>query len=178
MKALVGTLVFALCGVPLVSAAQDAHNPVSDALRSMEQRRGKNLVEAAEDVPAEKYGFKPTPAQMSFADVVVHLAEGNDYLCSAITGMAAPQRSKVAATDAKDKLVARLKETFDFCEAALAKLDDSKFADKIPFFGGREVSRASAALITVDDWADHYSQLAIYMRLNGLLPPTAKRRAQ
>ncbi len=38
----------------------------------MEQRRGKNLVEAAEDMPAEKYGFKPTPAQMSFGDVVVH----------------------------------------------------------------------------------------------------------
>src|SRR2546425_238466 len=108
MKALVGTLVFALYGVPLVSAAQDAHNPVSDALRSMEQRRGKNLIEAAEDMPAEKYGFKPTSAQMSFGDVVVHLAEGNDYLCSTITGVAAPQRSKVAATDAKDKLVARL----------------------------------------------------------------------
>ena len=109
MKALVGALVFALCGVPLVSAAQDARNPVSDALRSQEQRRGKNLVEAAEDMPAEKYGFKPTPAQMSFGDVVVHLAEGNDDLCSAITGVAAPQRSKVAATEAKDKLVARLK---------------------------------------------------------------------
>jgi len=177
MKALVGTLVFALCGAPLVSAAQDAHNPVSDALRSMEQRRGKNLVEAAEDMPAEKYGFKPTPAQMSFGDVVVHLAEGNDDLCSAITGVAAPQRSKVAATEAKDKLVARLKETFAFCEAALAKLDDSKLAEKVPFFG-REVTRAAAALITVDDWADHYSQVAIYMRLNGLLPPTAKRRAQ
>ena len=73
----------------------------------------------------------------------------DDYLCSAITGVAAPQRSKVPAT-----------------------------AHKIPFFGGREVSRAAAALITVDDWADHYSQVAIDLRLNGLLPPTAKRRAQ
>ena len=42
-------------------------------------------------MPAEKYGFKPTAAQMSFGDVMVHLAEGNDYLCSAITGVAAPQ---------------------------------------------------------------------------------------
>ncbi len=90
MKALVGTLVVALCGAPLVSAAQDARNPVSDALRSMEQRRGKNLVEAAEDMPAEKYGFKPTPAQMSFGDVVVHLAEGNDDLCSAIAPAPSP----------------------------------------------------------------------------------------
>ena len=176
MKALVGSLVLTLCAVTAVSAAQDARNPVSDALRSMEQRRGKNLVEAAEDMPAEKYGFKPTPAQMSFGDVVVHLAEGNDELCAGISGVAAPQRSKVAATDAKDKLVARLKETFGFCEAALAKLEDSKLADKIPLFG-REMTRAQVGLITVDDWADHYSQVAIYMRLNGLLPPTAKRRA-
>jgi len=40
-------------------------------------------------MPAEKYGFKPTAAQMSFGEVQAHLAEGNDYLCSAITGVAA-----------------------------------------------------------------------------------------
>src|SRR5207245_9253652 len=106
---------------------------------------------------------KPTPAQMSFGDVVVHLAEGNDDLCSAITGVAAPQRSKVAATGAKDKLVARLKETFAFCEAALAKLDDSKLAEKVPFFG-REVTRAAGALIEVDAWGAHCGPGACYVR--------------
>ena len=46
----------------------------------------------------------------------------------------------------------------------------------MPFFGEREITRAEAILATVEDWGDHYSQLAIYLRLNGLLPPTAKKK--
>jgi uncharacterized damage-inducible protein DinB len=158
-------------------AAQDSRNPVSDALGAREQRHAKNLVEAAQDMPAEKYGFKPTPAQLSFADVVVHLADGNDYFCSTIAGQPAPQRPKLVATAAKDALVARLKETFDFCSSSLANVTDATLADSVPWFGNRKVSRANAVIVTVDDWADHYSQVAIYLRLNGLLPPTAKSRS-
>jgi hypothetical protein len=106
----------------------------------------------------------------------VHLSGGNDYLCGAIGGMKAPTRAKVAATDSKDALVARLKETFQFCEQALAKLDDSKLAEEIDIFG-RKTTRAAAMTITTGDFADHYSQSAIYLRLNGLLPPTAKKPA-
>ena len=94
-------------------------------------------------MPADKYGFKPTPAQMSFADIVVHLTEGNDYLCGAIAGAKAPQRSKVSATDSKAVLIARLKETFQFCNDAIATLDDTKLGEQIPFFGGRPMSRAA-----------------------------------
>jgi hypothetical protein len=46
----------------------------------------------------------------------------------------------------------------------------------VPFFGNSEVTRAEAMFAAAEDWADHYSQLAIYLRLNGLLPPTAKRQ--
>jgi len=81
----------------------------------------------------------------------------------------------VAGTDSKDALVARLKETFAFCDQALANLDDSKLAEQLPAFGGRTMSRAALMTITTGDWADHYSQMAIYMRLIGLLPPTAKK---
>jgi hypothetical protein len=47
----------------------------------------------------------------------------------------------------------------------------------LPFFGGQMMSRAAVMTITTGDWADHYSQEAIYLRLNGLLPPTAKKPA-
>jgi glutathione S-transferase len=88
----------------------------------------------------------------------------------------APKRNEVKAAAGKEKLVARLKETFAFCESALAKVDDSNLSGKVPFFGGREITRADAMMLTAEDWADHYSQLAIYLRLNGLLPPTAKKK--
>src|SRR5437867_11212283 len=94
MKACVGTLALALCAAPAVGAAQQ--NPVADAFRSMEQRHAKNITDAAEEMPADKYGFKPTPAQMSFGDVIAHLIEdGNDNLCGAASGQKAPTRPKL-----------------------------------------------------------------------------------
>jgi DinB family protein len=171
--------IIVIDGVPLERAGVDAKNPVSDAFRFVEQRQAKNITEAAELMPADKYGYKPTPAQMSFGDVVAHLiADGNDYLCSAASGQKSPDRPKFAGTDPKDKLVAGLKDSFQFCATALAAMQDAQLGDSIKFFGGRMATRGLATLITVADWADHYSQMANYLRLNGLLPPTAKRAAQ
>ena len=162
-----------LCGITATAAAQA---PVSDALRSTAKRAETNLVAAAEEMPAGKYGFKPTPAQMSFGDVIAHLAGGNDFLCSSISGTAAPKRAEVKGGAPKEKLVSALKESFQFCGSSLGKVNDSGLGQKVPFFGGREVPRAGMMLAAAEDWADHYSQLAIYLRLNGLLPPTAKQK--
>jgi hypothetical protein len=141
----------------------------------MEQRYARILVAAAEAMPAEKYNYRPTPGQMSFAQVQVHLInEGNDLLCGKVAGMAPPTRTAIDTTASKDALVARLKESFQFCEQAFAKLDDSNLSQPIQLFG--PVTLASAMMITVGDWADHYSQEANYLRLNGVLPPTARPR--
>ena len=170
------TAAFALTLLPGIASAQAA-NPVAQAFRDDAASVGKNLIAAADEFPAAKYGFKPTPAQMSFGDVVDHLSQGNDFLCGTIGGVKAPARAKVASTGSKDALVARLRETFAFCDQALAGLDDSKLAETLPLFG-RTMSRAAIMTLTTADWADHYSQSAIYLRLNGLLPPTAKKPAQ
>src|SRR5881296_3185993 len=106
MRASLGTILVALCAAPLAVAPARAQNPVTNGLRAIEQRQAKNIVEAAEEMPADKYGFKPTPAQMSFGDVVAHLIkEANNYLCSAASGMKQPDADKFAGTDSKDKLV-------------------------------------------------------------------------
>jgi uncharacterized damage-inducible protein DinB len=159
--------------LPSVALAQGS--PVADGFRQNYQIVAKNLIAAAEEMPADKYSFRPTPPQMSFAKVVTHLSEGNDYLCGKIGGTTAPQRTKVDTTSSKDILLARLKETFQFCDQSFASLSDSKLGEQIPFFGGKPWTRASIMTLTTADWADHYSQAAIYMRLNGLLPPTAKK---
>jgi len=149
--------------------------PVASAFRDNFKQISRNLIDAGDEMPANKYSYKPTKAQMSFGKIMVHLAEGNDYLCGAIGGVKAPERTKVKETDKKPVLVARLKETFEFCDQALAQLDDSKLSEQVPMFG-QTMSRAGVIIITTGDWADHYSQEAIYLRLNGLLPPTAKKK--
>jgi len=97
---------------------------------------------------------------------------------ASLGGVKAPTRTKVASTDGREALLARLRETFAFCDQALAPLTDANLAEQLPFFGGRKMSRAAIMTLTTVDWADHYSQSAIYLRLNGLLPPTAKKPAQ
>jgi uncharacterized damage-inducible protein DinB len=169
-------LSLALCC--LAGAATAQSSPVSDALRTMAKRSSANLIAGAEEMPARKYGFKPTPAQMSFGDILVHLSGGNDFLCSAIAGTTAPKRSEIKVAAGKEKLIARLRESFQYCETSLAQVDDSKLSRQVPWFGNRQVTEAHAILATAEDWGDHYSQMAIYLRLNGLLPPTAKQKEE
>ena len=153
----------------------DPTSPVADAVRASVGRAEANFVGAAEDMPAGKYGFKPTPAQMSFGEVIAHMAGGNDALCSSLGGVAAPKRPALPAGASKEQLVARLRGTFEFCDSALAGLDDAGLGERVPYFG-EQSSRGAVVLAAVEEWAGHYSQIAVYLRLNGLQPPTAKRR--
>jgi len=148
-------------------------NPVSAAVKGQLPRFSKNMVAAAEAMPAEKYGFKPTPEMNSFGHLVMHIAQSNNLLCSKISG-AAPPDVKYADSDPKDKLVAALKASFEYCATVLEKVDDSKLGEQMMLFGNRPFSRAGVLIILSDDWYDHYGAQAIYLRLNGILPPTAQ----
>jgi DinB superfamily len=171
---------FALLALaPAISFAQAAPappstTPVADALRAGLARYSKNMTAAADAMPAEKFSFKPTPDQSTFAHLTIHIAESNNLFCSKVSGLAAPEGLKLAETDSKDKLVAAVKDSFDFCSTALAKVDDSHLSDQIALFGGRNVSRAGVILILSGSWADHYSAQSMYLRLNGVLPPSAQ----
>jgi hypothetical protein len=148
-------------------------NPVTTTVKSQLTRYEKNMVAAADLMPAEKYSFKPTPEMNSFGHVVMHIAQSNYFLCSKISGVAAPD-AKLTDADGKDKLVAALKASFEFCSTALAGVDDTKLGDPLTLFGNRQTSRAGALITLSDDWYDHYGTEAVYLRLNGILPPTAQ----
>jgi uncharacterized damage-inducible protein DinB len=152
-----------------------AKDPVSSALRDILPGRRKSTLAAVEAMPAEKFNYKPTADQMTFGHLVVHMAETNDLLCSKAAAVPAPKVDEVKETDSKDKLVAALKASFDFCSDALAKMDDSRLAETTEIFPGRQGSRAWASMILAGAWADHYAEAAMYLRLNGVLPPTAKK---
>jgi uncharacterized damage-inducible protein DinB len=160
---------------PAQTASAQAKAPFSSALRDILPGRQKNTIAAVEAMPADKFNYKPTADQMTFGHLVVHMAETNDLLCSKAAGVPAPKVEEVKETDSKDKLVAALKASFDFCSNTLAKMDDSKLGETAEIFPGRQGSRAWASLILAGTWADHYAEAAMYLRLNGILPPTAKK---
>jgi uncharacterized damage-inducible protein DinB len=171
MKRIIGLfLLFAATAV----LAQDK-NPVTSVAKQILPRQQKNLVAAVEEMPADKFGYKPTEQQMTFGHLVLHIIESNNYLCSHIGDVPEVKPPvPLKESDGKEKLVAALQASFDFCNTALGKVDDSKLGDEVELFGGRKGSRAFALIALTNDWADHYSSAALYLRLNGLLPPTAQ----
>src|SRR6266481_8399097 len=161
---LTGVLVLVALVAAVAAYAQESSapvaNPVSTTVKNQLTRFSKNMVAAAESMPADKYGFKPTPEMNSFAHLVMHIAQSNFLLCSKISGTAAPD-SKLADSDGKDKLVAGVKASFEFCSTALANVDDSKLGDPMVLFGNRPASRAAALIALSDGWNDHYGTQAI-----------------
>src|SRR5580692_12633978 len=104
-----GLAMMATLVVRTVCGAQEAApgpvtNPVTTMVKSQLTRYEKNMVAAADSMPAEKYGYKPTPDMNSFGHVVMHIAQSNYFLCSKISGTAAPDM-KLTAADGKDKWV-------------------------------------------------------------------------
>jgi hypothetical protein len=165
-------VVLAGAVLPALASAQSS-SPVSDTFRRTLARLEKNLVASAEEMPAKKYSYKPTAAQMTFGEVVLHVAGDNYEACAPIGNARAPELPKLTPTDDKDKLVERLRESFALCDQMAAHLDDSGLGEVVSSFGV-QWPRAGLMSERVEDWADHYSQMAIYLRLNGLLPPTAQ----
>ena len=167
-----------VCGLPLRGRQEPATqsqvtNPVTTTVKGQMTRFAKNMVGAAEAMPAEKYGFKPSPEMNTYGHLVLHILQTNNLLCAKASGAATPE-VLLTETDGRDKLVSGLKASFDFCSTALTNVDDSKLGDPLILFGNRPSSRAGALIALSDGWFDHYSTQAIYLRLNGILPPSAQ----
>jgi len=152
-------------------------NPVTGSAKTIFQRQQKNLVAAAEQMPADKYDYKPTPQQNSFGQTVAHVVGSNYTICKTFNDSTPPAGDTLPkATDPKDKLVGALKQSVDFCNSALDGLTDAKLGDQITFIRGMKVPRAYALQTLILDYADHYAAMAMYMRLNGMLPPSAQQQ--
>jgi uncharacterized damage-inducible protein DinB len=159
-------------------------NPITTVFRNRTIASQRTLAQAFDSIPEAKFSYKPTPAQMTIGQVAAHLTSDNYFYCNNFGAMKGERAvadtttadTVKAATWGKEKLVSQLKTSFAFCESALAQLDDAKLADQITVAAGpntRTVTRAGSVLGHITDMADHYSQIANYMRLNGMLPPTA-----
>jgi uncharacterized damage-inducible protein DinB len=175
--------------LPLTLAAQQPSpgqtpaNPITTAFKGRTLALQRQVAQAFDSIPESKFNYKPTPAQLTIGYIAQHLASDNYLFCNAFGDKKAniPEKDtstpdSVKAKWPKDTLVAKLKTSLAFCEDAFAQLDDTKLSDQVTMtFGGqqRNVVRVNMVLGHALDLQDHYSQLANYMRLNGILPPTA-----
>jgi hypothetical protein len=169
-RSLICVLVFSAAAF-----AQQTKTSVSDVLREMLNGREHNTVAAFDTMPADKYDYKPTADQMTFGHLAAHIVESNNYFCANVGDVPEPKVEELKGTEGKDKLVAAMKASFQFCHEALAKADDAKMSSDIKWFDGKPRARTWAFIALASSWADHYAAAAMYLRLSGILPPTAKK---
>lgn len=158
-------------------------NPITTSFKNRIAALHRNIAQAFDSIPESKFSYKPTAAQLSIGFIAQHIASDDYFFCNNFGAMKGARPAQdtttadsVKATWPKAKLVASLKDSFAFCDQALNQLDDAKLGEAVTItFGGnsRTVARGAMALAHAIDLADHYSQLANYMRLNNIIPPTA-----
>jgi uncharacterized damage-inducible protein DinB len=170
--------------LPLVVDAQQPRpraNPITESFKGFSYF-GSWLLAAFDSIPASKYDYKPTPVQQSVGYIAQHLEDANYQLCKRFSGLSRPMTAKDSLADTikakwpKDSLVARLRTSFLFCRDAMDRVEDARLGEEYavgPAGSGRTTTRARDIVLFITDLADHYSQIANYMRLMGMIPPSA-----
>jgi hypothetical protein len=136
-----------------------------------------NLLKMAEKMPAENYGFKPTPEIESFGQRMAHIAGANLFICQGVMGRQAPRPDRAATS--KPELIALLKQASSACDSAFDSLSDAAAMEKInSHLGGPfppEPTRTKLA--TLNNMVRHsnemYGYMCVYLRLKGIVPPSS-----
>ena len=131
----------------------------------------------AEAMPEDKYGAKPTPAQQTFGERVMHIATTDLFILQTLGGKTPAPAINQKATSKADVLAA-LKQTFDYGEAVIKEFNDQQWVERVagPAFMGPSVSRVRIVYFDMQHSEDIYGQLVVYLRLNGGVPPASQPR--
>ena len=139
------------------------------------QRAAKEIVDVAEAMPADKYGFKPAPELSSFGDQLVHVAGIVQRFIDTAKGTKTEAPHHGVMT--KPEIMALVKQTLQRAEEMMTPLTDAQMLEPVKFpLGDRTVTRATFWQGPLFQIRNHYGQLVIYLRMNGIVPPTSARR--
>ena len=168
-------LLLSTAPAPLRGGAAVDDDPVTDVVRAKVPEHEHDIVEAFRIMPDDKYGFRPTPELMTFSELAMHIAGANFYYCRTLAGPDAPRHSLAKTTAPKADLLKVLQESFTFCNGVVRESHDANLAESLALPGTPDtMTRARILIELVSGMDHHYGQAASYLRLNGLVPPTAR----
>lgn len=167
------TLIVVVLMLPTAVAAQspatgDSLNRVTLGYERFADIFGSRLVAAFDSIPAARYDYRPTPPQQTVGYIAQHLEQANYGLCGRLGKLKHPTAGKDSLADTvkarwpKDTLVTRLKASLRFCDTAMEGVGNTQWP-----------ALTSTLLAFETDLAEHYSQISTYMRLLGMVPPSA-----
>jgi uncharacterized damage-inducible protein DinB len=132
------------------------------------------LVRLANAMPEDKFGFKSTPAQRSFGEHVLHIAQVNAQLTGFLGGKTpAPAINMKAAS--KADIIKQMADSFDYGTAVIKEFDNTTIQATIPAAFMGPSTRARIMFFLIGHTQDTYGQMVVYLRLNGLVPPASQR---
>ena len=157
-------------------AAPTPANPISASQNKMYTMLSSVVIAAAEKMPEESYSFKPTPDVRSFAQLVGHLADSQYFFCSSVAGETKPGSGVEKSKTNKAELVAALKEAVAYCSKTYAGMTDAKGSEMMKLMNQDFAKLTVLAANTAHDY-EHYGNMATYLRLKGIVPPTSEKSA-
>ena len=178
----IASVVFAgalLTGVAAAQAATQAPKPPdkpSKVLLDSWNDIGRKLIAMAEDMPEDKYDFKPTPAQRSFAEQLLHAAGANYFFINPAKGEKPPEGDpKSADYKTNAALVGFVKKSFADGAALIQSKGDSGLNDVLTDpFSKQQARFSDFAWGFIEHSGEHYGQLVVYYRVAGLVPPESR----
>lgn len=134
---------------------------------------GKKLLDLANAMPSDKYGWRPAAGVRSVGEVYVHVAGGN-YLIPSFMGVKPPEginRDMEKTITEKAKVTDVLKKSIENVKTMAAGMSDADLEKKVKAFGGREMTERQLMLIILNHMHEHLGQSIAYARSNGVTPP-------
>jgi uncharacterized damage-inducible protein DinB len=173
MSRVIRTCLMAVLVIASAASARAQATIHGDLVKDWAGQKGL-LVAIANAMPADKFGFKPTPAQRSFGEHVLHIAEVNAMLTGAIGGKAKAPAVNMKATS-KAEIIKAMSDVFDYGTAVINEFNNTTIQETIqaPFMGPS--TRARVMFFLIGHTQDTYGQMAVYLRLNGVTPPASAR---
>lgn len=153
------------------AAAMPAQNTLSAEAVSSYQAVKANIMKAAEKMPDDSFGFKPTPDIRNFGELIAHVADAQMGICGVVKGEM--KRGDAASKTTKADLIAALKASDDYCDAVYGTITD---ADGTAIVKSPLGSRSKLGMLNFNVIHDNemYGTIAVYLRLKGLVPPSTE----
>jgi uncharacterized damage-inducible protein DinB len=161
---------------PAQKPATAAANPISASQSKMYTMLSGVVIAAAEKMPEENYVFKPTPDVRSFGQLVGHLADSQYYFCASAAGDTKPESAAEKSKTGKAELIAALKEAVAYCSKTYAGMTDAKGSEMVKMMNLDFARLTVLSANTAHDY-EHYGNMATYMRLKGIVPPTSEKNS-
>ena len=187
LRLLMLAFVFAYVTLPSASAqatdagyADELSPSLAGTAKAMHAKIRRDLAEAAENMPADEYAFRPTPQVRTFGQIIGHVTDANFFFCSQAAGEKSPATADYEQFTDKAVLVKALNDSLAYCDRVYAATTDANFIQPMQIAnvvgtGSTKTVRGAVLMYNITHNNEHYGNLAVYMRLKGHVPPSTAR---